>query len=527
MTSLILKPTLDRDRHIDSRLESPATIDVHANGNATPTLGEILRRRALEKADAAALLCDGREMSYRELDESTTALACWLLDQGLEPGERVAIHWSNSIEAAQIFFAIFKAGLIAVPINLRLKAPEAAWILEHSQAKMCFSEPALASMANSARSACKCLQSVLSELPRVSPADAGSLPAVLADQPTAIFYTSGTTARPKGAIHTHRTLIAGARILGDLVLDHNDTALVLTQMMYVAGLGCVLLPAIDRGLPVVLLPAFEPGAALDAIERFRCTYTFNLPALWHMMLEEQMQRPRDVSSLRTLIAGGDCVPVQLQERFAELFDVSLHEGIGMTETFPFACNPRDAIRPGSLGVPPPGVEVRIVDGDDREIPDGEIGAIVVRSPVNCLGYWENSEATKELLRGGWLHTGDLAMRDSDGYLWFKGRKKQIIVRGGSNISPQEVEEVLYQHPAVFEAGVIGVPDPVCGESVVAFVSLRNGATPTDQDLREYARQSLADYKVPEKVFFVPELPKGITGKVNRADLRGMYLQQSG
>ena len=459
-------------------------------------------------------------MCYRDLDESSTRLACWLLDQSLQPGDRVAIHWSNSIEVVELFFAAFKAGLIAVPINLRLKAPEVAWILEHSQSVMCFSEPALAPIASrlvlDAHGCDIFQQNYLRRIRRRIFAARSPRPS-----PAAILYTSGSTARPKGATHTHRTLIEATRTMAEYVLTSDEIVLTMTQMMHSSGLGCALLPAIYLGLPAVLLPAFEPAAALDAIERFRCTYTFGLPALLQFVVEEQVRKPRDTSSLRMVVAGGDCAPVKLQERFAAIFGVPLHEGIGMSETYPIAFNPKGAIRPGSLGLASPGAEVRIVDGDDRPLEDGETGEIVVRSAASCVGYWNDQAATNALLRGGWLHSGDLATRDRDGYFWFKGRKKEIIVHQGSNVSPQEVEEVLYQHPAVFEAGVIGSPDPICGERIMAFVTLRNCVKPREQELREFARASLADYKVPERIFFIPEMPKGTTGKVHRPSLKSL------
>ena len=498
----------------------------HWKDGAGMTLGELLHSRALRDPDAPALFCNDEKMCYRELDESSTRLAGWLIDQGLQAGDRIAIHWSNSIEVVQIFFAVFKAGLIAVPVNLRLKSPEVAWILEHSQSAMCFSEPALAPIAEQARSSCTSLRCILRELPDLAPGNTHPLPEIYNGQPAAILYTSGSTARPKGVTHTHRSLREAVRLVAEDLLNSQDIVLTMTQMMHAVGLGGDLLPALYLGIPAVLLPAFEPGAALDAIERFRCTYTMGLPALLQFVIEEQMRRPRDTSSLRTVLAGGDCVPLKLQERFAVLFGVPLREVIGMTETFPIAMNPSLAIRPGSVGIPKSDVELRIVDAADKPLEDGETGEIVVRSPANCVGYWNDPVATEALLRDGWLHTGDLGTRDSDGYFWFKGRKKEIIIRAGSNISPQEVEEALYQHPAVLEAGVIGEPDSIHGERVIAFVSLRNGAGPREWELREYARRSLADYKVPERIVFIRDLPKGATGKVHRPALKAMLLESS-
>jgi long-chain acyl-CoA synthetase len=193
----------------------------------------------------------------------------------------------------------------------------------------------------------------------------------------------------------------------------------------------------------------------------------------------------------------------------------------MTETGPSAVNPAHAIRSGSLGKPLDGVEVRVVDSEGKDVPDGKVGEIAVRSPANFAGYWDDPAATRELLRDGWLHSGDLARRDADGYLWFEGRKKEIIVRDGLNISPQEVEEAIYNHPAVLEVGVIGMPDPLLarGERVVAFVSLRDGVTANEGELREHASQRLADFKVPDKIMFVKSLPIGITGKIQRRALK--------
>jgi long-chain acyl-CoA synthetase len=258
---------------------------------------------------------------------------------------------------------------------------------------------------------------------------------------------------------------------------------------------------------------------LDTIERLRCTYLVALPALLQFVVEEQVRRPRDVSSLRRVVAGGDTVPVSLQDRFREHFGLACPEVYGMTESLPASMNPPDAIRVGSVGKP--SVEIRIVDLQDHDVAPGETGEIILRSPSNTIGYWNDDAATANLLRGGWLHTGDLGSFDPDGYLWFKGRLKQIIIRSGSNISPQEVEEAIYSHAAVLEAGVIGVPDPVYGERVIAFVALRAAARITEGELIAYARTRLADYKVPESIYFLDELPKGITGKVQRRALKDL------
>jgi long-chain acyl-CoA synthetase len=255
--------------------------------------------------------------------------------------------------------------LLLPATRTRFKPPEISYVLEHSQARMCFSEPALAPLAAEAGAG-----SILCELPCLEPADV-ALPEVDPEQPAAILYTSGTTARPKGAIHTHRTVIENSKLVA-LNLDSGDRTLVMTPMMHASGLVATL-AAIHSSASAVLLPAFQPAAVLDAIERFRCTYTIALPAMMHAIAEEQAGKPRDVGSLRRLGAGGDSVPFSLQERVQGLFGIALHEAYGMTEAVPITGNPKNAIRQGSLGVAQIGVQVRIVDLNDRDLPDGEIG----------------------------------------------------------------------------------------------------------------------------------------------------------
>jgi long-chain acyl-CoA synthetase len=272
---------------------------------------------------------------------------------------------------------------------------------------------------------------------------------------------------------------------------------------------------------VVLLPAFDAARAVDLIERWRCTSMLLLPAMLRFMVEEQARRSRDVRSMRLCISGGDTVPLTLQERFQEFFGFRVRELFGMTETVPVTCIQEGAPRAGSMGPALDIIDTRVVDAEGDAIGDGQVGELQVQSPANCVGYWDNPEATASTFLNGWLRTGDLVRRDADGFYWFAGRVKQIIVRGGSNISPQEVEEALYLHPAVLEAGAVGAPDTLYGERVVAFVVVRSGQAVDEEALRQFARQRLADYKVPERIMFLQELPKGPSGKVQRRTLKEM------
>jgi long-chain acyl-CoA synthetase len=485
------------------------------------TLGGMLHRSAVKNPDKPAVVCGEQTLSYRELDESTDALAGWLLGQGLQPGDRVAIHWTNSVETVRLYFACFKSGLIAVPVNNRLKAPEIAYVLAHSKARLCFSKPDLAPLCEEVRGECPDLMAIHARLPVLDGVRGEALPDVSPEQVAAVLYTSGTTARPKGVMHTHISLIGSTELMASLGFDETDVPFAVTQLVHIAALACVLLPGIRCGCTVALLPAFDAVQAVDMIERCRCTALLILPAMLSFMVEEQAARARDVRSMRLCMAGGDTVPVTLQERFQEHFGFRVRELFGMTETVPVTCIQEGETRAGSMGRALDIIDTRVVDLSGSVLGAGESGELQVQSPANCVGYWDNPDATSATFDSGWLRTGDLVRRDADGFYWFEGRIKQLIVRGGSNISPQEVEEPLYHHPAVLETGVIGEPDEVHGEKVIAFVALREGSHATEEELREFVRRRIADYKVPERILFLPSLPKGLTGKVQRRALKDM------
>lgn len=503
-----------------------ARISAPQNASLNPMhLGDMLRQTASRNPQKPALICGEQVVSFEAFDQSTDALAGWFLREGLKAGDRIAIHWTNSIEVANLYFACFKAGMIAVPVNNRLKPAEIAYVLQHSGARLCFSQPELAHLSEEARAGSADLQAIHTALPVLSGIDE-PLPAVIGFETAAILYTSGTTAQPKGVMHTHLSLIASASLTASIGLNESDTLIAVTQMLHASGLNCCLLPGIAEGATVVLLPLFDAGRALDLIERWRCSYFLAMPAFLQFIVEEQSRNPRDISSMRTCLAGGDAVPVALQERFRSLFGFSVLEGFGMTETVPACAIRKGESRPGSMGRQMNGVEIRLVNQAGRILGHNEIGEMQVRSPANCVGYWNNPDATAEAFEDGWLRTGDLVRRDRDGFLWFEGRVKQIIVRGGSNISPQEVEEALYQHPAVLEAGVIGMPDAVHGEKVIAFIALREGFSADEEELRGAVSRLIADHKVPERVFFLQSLPKGLTGKVQRRALKDLLMASS-
>ena len=302
-------------------------------------LGRMLRHSAARSPQKCAVICGDQVVPYEALDRSTDALARWLLGEGLKIGDRVALHWCNSVEVVNLYFACFKAGLIVVPVNNRLKAPEIDYILGHSKAKLCFAQPELASLCEEVRGDCPDLQRIYTALPlcEATESESTALPEVNPDRVAAILYTSGTTAQPKGVTHTHHSLSRTSELMCSLGLDESHTLLAVTQMMHIAALGCALLPGISSGGTVVLLPAFDAARCLDCIERWRCSYFLILPDMLRFVVEEQARSPRDVSSVRMCLAGGDTVPVTLQERFRTFFGVPVREIYGMTETLPVAC----------------------------------------------------------------------------------------------------------------------------------------------------------------------------------------------
>jgi acyl-CoA synthetase (AMP-forming)/AMP-acid ligase II len=493
-------------------------------------LGKLLAQTAQATPDKPALIAGSREVSYREFDQHTRALAHGLRSLGLRPGDCVALHLSNSIETVQSYIACFKAGLIAVPCKTGLKADELTFALEHSQARTYVTHPTLYEQFSAVRSKPPAVERTVlvnQESPQnetlnfdaLFAHDSGRpLPPVALDAGAVIIYSSGTTAQPKGVLHTHQSLWHCARLFSEVAEFRSDErVLLMSPMMHMSGL-LQLLMTLFIGGTAIIVPPLDPVAALDAIERARCTHMFGLPVAYHFMVREQERAPRRVDTIRSAFAGGDSVPVALIQTFLDAFGVPILEGHGMSECAPNIANSRIGFRPGSMGRPLPGVEARV------EAAPGETGELLLRTPGMFARYWRDEEATRSAFQDDFLRTGDLARIDDDGFFWFAGRSKEIIVHGAANISPQEVEDVICRHPAVAQAGVVGVPDVTWGESVRAFVVLKAGAAASADELRAFLLERLGDWKVPDSIYFERELPLGPTGKVNRRLLREAAIE---
>jgi len=341
------------------------------------------------------------------------------------------------------------------------------------------------------------------------------------DDAAVIIYTSGTTGTPKGATLMHSNLAAGADTARDLVDAGPDSVgLATLPLFHVFGMNSVMNATFQGGGTMTLIPRFEPGKALEVIERDKATTFAGVPTMYAAMLNHPDREKHDVSSLELCVSGGAAMPVEVLRGFDEAFGAKILEGYGLSETTGMGSfNVPDRERKaGSIGIPIGGTEFKLVDDDGNEVGPGERGEIVMRGPFVMKGYWNKPEATEDVMRGGWFHTGDIATVDEDGYFFIVDRKKDLVIRGGYNVYPREIEEVLYSHPAVREAAVIGMPHDQLGEEVAAAVALKDGAEATPDEIRDYVKQRVAAYKYPRKVWIADELPKTPTGKILKREI---------
>ena len=490
------------------------------------SLAFLLRNAASRFPNEPAHYQEGRVLTYAELDAEAQHFARRLMACGAKSGDRVALHMHNGAEIAIAYFGCFLAGAIAVPINTRMKAAEIEYVLEHSGCSVYFGQCELFEEVAKIKGRLPTVRQFVIDGrgPKVgSDGSATVLATTAPDQPAVILYTSGSTAKPKGVVHTNRSAQRAALdFTRHLKVAKADVVAIVTPMVHSAGFF-TWLATVEAGAKALTVPRFDADIILDAIAQYRGTHMLAMPVMYRALIAAQRERPRDVSSARAFFGGGDVVPAALKSEFARRFGCALHEGYGTTETGLVALNWSDAAsRVGSFGRPIHGVDIAIVDDNGAPVSAGTEGELLVRSSSNMAGYWNDPVATNLALEHGWFHSGDLVREDCEGFLWFGGRKKEVIVRGGSNISPREVEAVLYQHDAVSEAGVVGPPDEIWGQRVVAFVSRRPGQAVSADQLIAFVAERLAAYKTPEEIVFLDNLPKNASGKVQRRALLERY-----
>jgi long-chain acyl-CoA synthetase len=486
-------------------------------------LAQHLLDTAEEHGARTALRMDDVTLTYREFADAASRVAAGLRSRGVEPGDRVGMVLPNVVSFPVVFYGALLAGAAVVPMNPLLKAREVEYFLRDSEARLVVAlEPSSQATAEAAGTVGIQAVTVGAALPEELMAGGadGAGPAERAGGDTAvILYTSGTTGQPKGAELTHDSLASNARTTHETLLEGtpDDVVMGCLPLFHVFGLTCSLNAGVLAGSCLTLLPRFDGGKALAMLQRDRVTIFQGVPTMFSAMLHQPDRADYDVSSLRLCVSGGSAMPVEVMRSFEETFGCIVLEGYGLSETSPVASfnHPHAERKPGSIGTPIRGVELRLVDDEGNDVAPGEVGEIAIRGENVMKGYWRRPEDTAKAIPDGWFRTGDLARRDEDGYYSIVDRKKEMIIRGGYNVYPREIEEALYEHPAVAEVACIGIPHPDLGEEVGAAVALKPGATAEVGELREFARARVAAYKYPRHVWLVDVLPKGPTGKILR------------
>jgi long-chain acyl-CoA synthetase len=487
-----------------------------------------LTTTAAKAPDQTAITIDGLHIGYAQLHAMAAKLAGELRQAGIEPGDRVAIILPNVPAFPVVFFGILLAGGIVVPMNPLLKSGEIDFFFTDSGAKIAFVWPDFVDEAT--KGAVNAGTRII-ECGPVGPVEGaltGGSPIAeateRADDDTAIIlYTSGTTGRPKGAELTHSNVHLNAQRSATVIqeIHPDDVVMGCLPLFHVFGLVVGLNASVIAGSTLALIPRFDPAKAIEVIGKERVTVMQGVPTMYAAILNHPDGDTLDATSLRTCVSGGSAMPLEVMKGFEAKFGTMILEGYGLSETSPVASfNMIDKVRkPGTIGVAIPGCEMRCVDQDGAEVPVGEVGEIAIRGDNVMKGYWNKPEATAEAIPDGWFRTGDLATMDDEGYFTIVDRKKDMILRGGMNVYPREVEEVIYTHPDVLEVAVVAIPDDLLGENVGAAVALRDGSTTTPEDIIAFTKERIAAYKYPRQVWVVPELPKGPTGKILRREVK--------
>ncbi len=489
-------------------------------------LASIVTESAARVPESPAVRLGGTALTYAELDERSARLAALLREKGLQEGDRVGVMLPNVLEFPISYYGVLRAGCVVVPMNVLLKRREIAFYLEDSGAKLLlawhgFAEEARGGAADAG-----------AELIEVEPESfaallAGQEPvtevAATDENDTAvILYTSGTTGKPKGAELTHLNLHRNADVASRTTceIEAGDIVFGGLPLFHSFGQTVGMNATLKVGACLSLVPKFDPAEALETMQRDGITHFYGVPTMFGALLHHPEREDYDTSALRTCITGGASMPVEVLRGFEQAFGAIVLEGYGLSETSPVSSSnhPDKERKPGSIGTPLEGVEMKVVDEDDNEVAQGEVGEIVIRGHNIMKGYWQRPDATAEAMRGGWFHSGDMARTDEEGYFYIVDRKKDLIIRGGYNVYPREVEEVLYEHPKIREAAVIGVPHDEWGEEIGAAVVLHEGEALDPEEVSAYVKERIAAYKYPRLVWFLDDLPKGPTGKILKREI---------
>jgi long-chain acyl-CoA synthetase len=489
-------------------------------------LASLLTESAERTPDSPAIRLGEVELSYGELDERSARFASLLREKGVKEGDRVGVMLPNVPDFPVAYYGVLRAGAVVVPMNVLLKRREIAFYLEDSGAKLLLAWHGFAEEARGGAADAD------AEMIEVEPAAFASLLAehepapglvdTAEDETAVILYTSGTTGKPKGAELTHMNLFRNADVSSRTTseIGQGDVVLGALPLFHSFGQTVSMNASLKVGACLTLVPRFDPGEALETMQRDGVTHFYGVPTMYGALLHHPERESFDTSALRICITGGASMPVEVLHGFEDAFGAKVMEGYGLSETSPVACSnhPDRERKAGSIGTPIEGVEMQLVDEDDNPVAQGEVGEVVIRGHNIMKGYWQRPEETADAMRGGWFHSGDMARTDEDGYFYIVDRKKDLIIRGGYNVYPREVEEVLYEHPKIREAAVVGVPHDEWGEEIGAAVVLHEGEELAPEEICAYVKDQIAAYKYPRIVWFLDDLPKGPTGKILKREI---------
>jgi long-chain acyl-CoA synthetase len=490
-------------------------------------LADALTKTAAEHPSAIAIKLDDVELPYAALEGMAAHIAGLLVERGVEPGDRVGIMLPNVPYFPAIYYGILKAGAAVVPMNVLLKGREAEFYLSDSGAKQFFAWEGFAEEAEIAAEAAgvpltvvvpgEFEQLIAEATPLAENVERGD------DDTCVILYTSGTTGTPKGAELTHSNI--GSNVATNVEMfgfTPDDVIFGGLPLFHSFGQTSAMNSAIHSGASITLLPRFDAAKAIEIIDRDKVTVFMGVPTMYVGLLHDPSLAGIDASTLRYCVSGGASLPMEVLTAVEDKLGATLLEGYGLSETSPVSSfnQPANPTKPGSIGTPINGVEMKLVDDDGNDVPEGSdaVGEIAIKGPNIMKGYWGRPDATAEVMRGEWFLSGDMGKRDDEGYYFIVDRKKELIIRGGYNVYPREIEEVLYEHPAIREAAVIGVSCSTNGEEVAAVIGLKEGEEATAEEIQSFAKERVAAYKYPRHIWFVDELPKTATGKILKREI---------
>ena len=484
-------------------------------------IAQLLQDRAAAAPNKIFLIseADGRQFTYSEFEMLVNRVAGMLWAHGVRKGDVVSLLLPNSVEYVVAYFACWHIGALAGPINSFLKTQEIAYVISNSEAKLLLVAPEFETRIQSN-------DFIVFEDVKQVDAEPIERAAIDRDDEAIIIYTSGTTGKPKGCLLTHGNVIANARQISSwLSFTEADRLLTMMPLFHMNAVSVTTMSALYAGGSTVVSPKFSASRFWQIISDYQITSFGSVATMLSMLLStypDGVPPGLNTKQLRFAMCGSAPVPAEVMKRFEETFNCLVVEGYGLSEsTCRSTFNPPDQRRrPGSCGLPI-GNEMRVVDDEDHDVPDGTLGEIVLRGENILKGYYQNPDATATAFRNGWFHTGDIGYRDADGFYYIVDRKSDMIIRAGENIYPREIDEVLYQHPSVAAAAAVGVPDDLYGEEVAAVIVLKDGSKVSKEELIDFCKARLADYKCPKTVHFVHDIPKGPTGKLLKRELLRM------